>query len=162
MKDKYFDVEKQVNKEAYNNFAMIVNALKSYSFDKTEKGEEILTASIAFIRDCKMPLPSGRWGNSLAVALEMQQYTGALFILHNAEQLDIDVNAISSEFGDVEPCGAEEVFKMSLSYFNDKPINAKKFSKEDLQAVTVYNNNIDSISNINDFFKKKKSKIKSK
>lgn len=72
-----------------------------------------------------MPLPSGRWGNSLAVALEMQSYQGALLIIKNATALGIDLNAISSEYGGTNPWNAKEVFELSQLGFTTQKISAE-------------------------------------
>lgn len=106
----------------YSSFSSLCTALSNFAYDKNEMTTEQLLATIKTIRE-GMPLPSGRWGNSLAVALEMQSYQGALLIIKNAADLGIDLNAISSEYGGTNPWNAEEVFELSQIGFTTQKIS---------------------------------------
>ena len=90
--------------------------MTNYQNDKSEKNKNILDLAIEY--SSGMPLPSGRWGNSLAVALEMRLYDGAKYIIENAEKFDIDLNRVSSDLGGDNPWSAEDVYKLSILKFD--------------------------------------------
>lgn len=82
---------------AYTYFAFLFQALENFSVDENLETTKKLRDTIKVIEtsQTKMPLPSGMYGNSLAVALEMQLYPAALFIIKNADELKVDLKQVS-------------------------------------------------------------------
>lgn len=119
--EKFFLACYENNIRAYSEFAFLVGILKKYQYDKSAQNERLLNFAI---EHCKvgMPLPSGRWGNQLAVALEMRLYEGAKYMIENAEKFDIDLNRVSSVQGGESPWSAEEVYQLSVLKFDFNPI----------------------------------------
>ena len=102
-----------------------------------------------------MPLPSGRYGNVLAVALEMQQYKGALFLMKHAKKLEINLNAVSSEYGGENIWNVKQVFKASLEGFDTIRIKENdECYKEYPSIIQEKNNNIDAVAEIELFLQK--------
>lgn len=107
--------------------------------EKTEQLSIITKASKS-----GMPLPSGRWGNALAVALEMKFYQGALFMIENAEELEIDLDAVSSEYGGKNIWNAQQTFELSqLGFEMTKLADDDEFYKDYPEIRKANNNNID-------------------
>jgi len=82
-------------KDAYANFAICYNSLMKYAITPTEEATKEL-AGIARIITDYMPLPSGRYGNILAIALEMGIYAPALFLIENSQELGINLGLVST------------------------------------------------------------------
>lgn len=134
-----------MRKDSFANFSMLYSALCEYSH---EQNEQKLRGILRFI-NVGMPLPSGRYGNALAVALEMQEYQGALLMIQNASELGIDLESISSELGGNERWGADKTFEFSLSYFDFTKIEENdEFYKDYPEARKIRNDNIDAAQKI--------------
>lgn len=104
-------------KAAFANFANVYSALSSYNSNPTDENAKILSMITANTTS-GMPLPSGKWGTVLAVALEMNLYTSALFLIENSEVLGINLNSISSSFGGNNFLNAYDTFKLSATDFD--------------------------------------------
>ena len=107
--------------KSYSNFAFLVNALKKYQTAKTDKNKALLELTIK-CSDRGLPLPSGRWGNQLAVALDMRLYDGAKYMIENVEKFGIDLSRVSSSLGGSDPWSADEVYQLSVLKFDFNPI----------------------------------------
>lgn len=104
-------------KAAFANFANVYSALSSYNNNPTNENAKILSI-VAKTTTSGMPLPSGKWGTILAVALEMNLYTSALFLIENSEIFGINLNSISSSFGGNDFLNAYDTFKLSATDFD--------------------------------------------
>lgn len=139
------------SRTAYRYFSTLCGALNDFSLNKNYKTTEELKAIIKTI-DIGMPLPSGRYGNSLAVALEMQFYQGALFIIENADDLEIDLESVSSEYGGRNVFDTRQTFELSqLGFKKIKIADNDIFYKKYPWLIQSINANIDAsleISNI--------------
>ena len=150
-----FKIAMEQSRTAFNNFSMLCTALKDYSYDKSDEQAQKLKNIIKLIR-VGMPLPSGRYGNALAVALEMQLYQGALLIIENAEELEIDLNHISSELGGKNAWGVKDTFLLSQVGFDKKKIEANdNFYKDFPWFIESNNANIDAASKIEKLIQEK-------
>jgi len=96
--EPYTVIQLEKHRTAYSHFAILYNALNDFSYNQDTETTNQLSA-ITQLSQVGMPLPSGRYGNALAVALEMQFYQGALFMIKNAEELGINLASVSSEYG---------------------------------------------------------------
>ena len=139
---------------AYNNFAILNIALKKYAIQENKYTTEKLKA-LAILNFKGMPLPSGRYGNVLAVALEMQQYKGALFLMKNAKELEINLNVVSSKYGGENIWNVKQVFEASLEGFDTIRITENdECYKEYPNIIKEKNNNIDAVAEIELFLQK--------
>lgn len=118
--------------KSYRDFAFLVSSLTKYQYDKTDENKKRLDLAIEYSRG--MPLPSGRWGNPLAVALEMRLYEGAKYIIEDAEKFDIDLNHVSSDLGGGNPWSAEEVYQLSVLKFDFNPIPEDHVDYKDMPS----------------------------
>lgn len=148
---KMMEIMMEQNRTAYSHFSVLCGILNDFSLNKDDKTIEQLKATMKFM-NVGMPLPSGRWGNALAVALEMQLYQGALFMIKNAEDLEIDLDSVSSEYGGKDVWNALQTFELSQIGFEKTKITTDdKFYKNYPGLIQSKNNNIDAaleISNI--------------
>jgi len=132
------------SREAYSHFSVLWCALNDFSLNENDKAAEQLKTIIKSING-GMPLPSGRYGNSLAVALEMQLYQGALFIIKNADDLGINLEAISSEYGGGNVWNAQQTFEVSqLGFEMTKITDDNEFYKNYPWMIQTRNSNIDA------------------
>lgn len=103
------------DRQAYLRFATLVFYLRRYVRDSSQVHEEDLLQFVRTIGNAWMPLPSGYYGNALAVAVEMQLYAGAFLLLEHHDQLDLDTEVVAiNDFG--ETMSIENSFDFSLSY----------------------------------------------
>lgn len=146
------------NKTVYSFFSDLCRALKEFSYNEDAKTTEqlmIITRSVKV----GMPLPSGRWGNALAVALEMQYYQGALLMIKNAEELEIDLEFVSSEYGGKNVWNAQQTYEISqLGFEKTKIADNDEFYKEYPWFIRMKNSNIDAALEISSILQGKVEK----
>ena len=82
---------------AFINAANLVTYMKKYSYYMDEENKKYLDFFTMFSEG--LPLPSGRWGNAIALALEINNYVVAEYLIENADRLELDTNTVVSEFG---------------------------------------------------------------
>lgn len=112
-----------------NYLSNILNAMSKYDGkDKKVLNEIKAWSHFSHLNDDTMPLPSGRVGGALAVALEMHKYLIALEILNNPEQYYANLDVVSHIEGG-KPWSAEETFDFSLLSFDEKTY--RNFAKEE-------------------------------
>lgn len=142
------------NRIAYMEFAKLHNVLKKFSFD--ENNEEVIRKLKITLKTFKgaMPLPSGRWGNSLAVALEMQYYQGALFMIQHADELGIDLESVSSEYDGSQVWNAKQTFEQSQLGFEETKIDPDdKFYSKYPWLIESNNRNVDAHQKLYAYYK---------
>ena len=84
-------------RSAFIKAATLVTYMNKYSYYMDEKDRKNLDV---FARISEgLPLPSGRWGNAIALALEINNYVAAEYLIDNADRLELDTNTVVSEFG---------------------------------------------------------------
>ena len=128
------------SRSSYNHFVRLCNALNEFSLNIDSKTTRQLELMVKTIK-VEMPLPSGRFGNSLAVALEMQCYEGALFMILHANELGIDLDEISCELGGRDVWNVEKTFELSQIGFETTKIEEKDESYKDYPWLRQSKNN---------------------
>ena len=142
-------------RKAYSQFSALCRALNDFSFDGSDEKAEKLREIVKTSED-EMPLPSGRYGNPLAVALEMQLYQGALFMLQNADELGIDLESVSSDCDRKNIWNASQTFEFSqLGFETTKTAETDEFYKDYPLLIQAKNGNIDAAAEISRIFKGK-------
>lgn len=106
----------QHNQRAFYSFAHLKVLFDKYDFYPNEENKRQLCSYLSAINQ-GLPLPSGRYGSSLAVALEMHNYPSALLMIQHATEWNIDLEMVSSNFDGSNIMSVEECFDFSLSYF---------------------------------------------
>ena len=108
----------KMRKEAYRAYAELTEAFSEYDYNVDRKiAVEKIKYCLA-LHDGGYPLPSGRWGTPLAVALENHQFSSAKYLLDNKDELNIDVNSVSSNLGGEDPIGFADELAFALSYYD--------------------------------------------
>lgn len=161
--DIYYLMER--NRSAYNNFWSLCVALNDFALNENPDTTEQLKSIIEMsnIVNNGMPLPSGRYGTALAVALEMQLYKGALFMIKNANELGIDLDSVSSEYGGKNVWSAQQTFEISQLGFEKTKVTDddelyKELYKNNSWLVQFKNDNIDAALEISSILQDKMEK----
>ena len=105
-------------KRKYLEAVYLTRALEKYEYHLSE-GSAILKALIAAYNDNTLPLPSGRVGNAIALALELNDYYAAKKILLNAREYQLNTKEISFDI-DGKPLNIKDVYLSSLATFKDE------------------------------------------
>ena len=75
-------------------------------------------------------LPSGKWGNVLAFALEMHKFIAANYILENKEKFNISLDYVAFEIGNCGlPIHYENELDFALSYFDSEKEEMIEYSE---------------------------------
>ena len=77
----------QMRKKAYRAYAELTEAFSEYDYDVDRKNAAEKIKYCLALHDGGYPLPSGRWGTPLAVALENHQFSSAKYLLNNKDEL---------------------------------------------------------------------------
>ena len=93
----------------------LVNALEKYSRESTLENESNLNI-IAYNTDGLM-LPNGRYGNPIALALGINDYISALYLIKNADGLNIDNEYISRTYSGKKQFALKDEYILSLATF---------------------------------------------
>ena len=95
----------KIRKDAFIQVANIISAMQSYHFykavstDQTRIKDAAVTLDLAVSIKTGIPLPSGRWGTPIALALEINDYISAEYLIDNAERLSLTTKTVSSNLG---------------------------------------------------------------
>lgn len=113
------------SQRAFSSFAHLKVLFDKYEFDPNEENEKQLVTYLSVVNQRLplpkgLPLPSGRYGSSLAVALEMHNYPSALLIIQHATEWNIDLERVSSKLDGSDIMSVKECFDFSLSYFENE------------------------------------------
>lgn len=118
-KSDAFMAIQRVNVREYGKFATLVKAIDDYT-KKTEGSDANLLYIARLYRKEGLPLPSGGYGNPLAVALEMNQYVGALYLLKNNGKIQMDLENVAFNSTYDECYDIHNVYAFSMSYFDQE------------------------------------------
>ena len=103
-------------------------------YDNKELTDDEFLFNIRAFVPLPIPLPSKRFGNILALALELQKYDIAELIFDNAEDLGLDLDSIILPMDEASEWSLGEVVAYSELGF-DKTNTDKKFVKKELSAL---------------------------
>ena len=103
-------------------------------YDNKELTDDEFLFNIRAFVPLPMPLPSKRFGNILALALELQKYDIAELIFDNAEDLGLDLDSIIIPMDEASEWSLGEVVAYSELGF-DKTNTDKKIVKKELSAL---------------------------
>ena len=87
----------KIRRSAFIKAATLVTYMNKYSYYMDEKDRKNLDVFTQISEG--LPLPSGRWGNAIALALEVNNYVAAEYFIENADRLELDTNTVVSELG---------------------------------------------------------------
>jgi hypothetical protein len=113
------DVQLKQARKAYMDAADLVHFMKEYAkatacyTRSCEKARTALILKLEFTNG--VPLPSGRWGNALALALGINDYISAKYLLENSEKVKLDTITVSTDINGQNPRDLKEEFLASLS-----------------------------------------------
>ncbi len=128
-------------KYAFIDAAHIVNYMNKYSRYMGELDRTILD----FFIKCSsgLPLPSGRWGNAIALALEINDYIVAEYLINNSERLMLDTDTVVSELGGKNAWSLKDEYLFSQLTYEEEilPIREGE-TEEDYKKYVDYMNRI--------------------
>ena len=84
-----------IRNTAFNDSVNLVNFMNNYVNNMNDEDRRILDLGAKFSRN--LLLPSGRFGNAIALALEINNYVAAEYLIESADRLELDTNIVASE-----------------------------------------------------------------
>lgn len=127
----------KLRKEAYLKAADLVEAMTEYAYTRTKNSRLLL--ELRAITSDGLPLPSGRWGNAIALALEINNYIAAEYLINNASALNLETETVVSELGNTNPWGIKDEYLFSLlTYDKDTRDQYPSESDEDYRKYLYY------------------------
>lgn len=104
-------------KELFEDLAHFIVAMENYEKEQSEKNK--LKLDLLLLTKDNILLPSGKWGNALALALEIHKFITANYILENREKFNISIDYIAFELDKSgESIHFEDELDFAVSYFN--------------------------------------------
>ena len=98
------------NKVTYLRMTSLILKLINYSTNQCYEFRKDLEDAIMNAKDEEFNLPSGLVGNSLALALELGYYDGALLMIMDNKKFGIDINECAKDNSLNETYSARELF----------------------------------------------------
>ena len=65
-------------------------------------------------------MPSGRWGNPIALALEVNNYVAAEYLIENSDRFELDTDNVVSELGGKNPWSLKDEFLYSQLTYDEE------------------------------------------
>ena len=157
MNYKVLELEKRKN--AYIKASSLVEFMRNYSNSLNEDERKKLEI-LAEVSN-GLPLPSGRWGNAIALALELNDYTSALLLIQKSEELGLSTDKVVSEYGWKNTWNLKEEYLFSQLTISGEPIPKVFFKDYEYERYRFfYNKNIDSNYEIANMLELSKNNIK--
>lgn len=128
----------KIRRRAFLNATNLVTYMNKYSYDMDEKYRKALDLFIEFSEG--LPLPSGRWGNAIALALEINNYVAAEYLIENADRLKLKTDFVVSELGFLNPWSLKEEYLFSLLTYDEEIL-----SKMDQDSDEEYKKYVETI-----------------
>ena len=125
-----------IKSNACLNSAFLTFYMSQYSHSMDEcdrKGIDLYAKG-----DQTVALPIARWGNAIALALEINDYVVAEYLIENAERLELRTDFVASEFGYKNCMSLKEEYLYSQNTYKEEPM-----SKDDYANKKEYQEYID-------------------
>lgn len=121
-------------KELFEDLAHFIFTMEKFEKDQNEENK--LKLDLLLLTKDTILLPSGKWGNALALALEMHKFKSANYILENIDKFNISLNYVAFE---LEQKGIaihfEDELYFAASYYN---LNNNFEAIEELEKLLSY------------------------
>lgn len=117
MEKKYDFYKMNTRKGEYMRYAHLTHFFDEYDYNINRNISSI--EGILKFPGYTYPLPTGREGTVLAIALENHQFTSAKFLLDNKDELGIRLDQLSHEVGEKKWTNFPEELLLTLSYYNE-------------------------------------------
>ena len=119
----------EIKKRAFIKAANLVTYMDKYRYYMDKNNRDIIDTFILISEG--LPLPSGRWGNAIALALEVNNYVAAEYLIDNANRLKLDTNTVVSELGGKNPWSLKDEYLYSQLTYDDELLEKAKGQSED-------------------------------
>lgn len=131
----------EIRKSAFIKAATLVTCMNKYSYYIDEKDRKELDVFAQISEG--LPLPSGRWGNAIALALEINNYNAAEYLIDNSDRLGLDTDTVVSELGYKNPWGLKDEYLFSQLTYEDEimPIREGQTKENYQEYVDYFNRN---------------------
>ena len=132
-------IQLKLRKNAFLDSCHLVKAMEDYSRNPSEQSEKVLSLYAQISKG--IPLPSGRWGNAIALALEINDYISAEYLIDHAKELELETNTVVSELGgkNAWPMKDEYLFSQLTYESSEKGILLDFYSKEEVEQILQKN-----------------------
>ena len=117
MEKKYDFYKMNIRKGEYMRYAHLTHFFDEYDYNINRNISSI--EGILKFPGYTYPLPTGREGTVLAIALENHQFISAKFLLDNKDELGIRLDQLSHEVGEKKWTNFPEELLLTLSYYNE-------------------------------------------
>ena len=114
----------KVKKSAFIIAANLVTYMNKYRYFMDEKDRKTID-TFAEISE-GLPLPSGRWRNAIALALEINNYVAAEYLINNSDRLGLNTNTVVSEFGGNNPWSLKDEYLYSQLTYEEEILSRRK------------------------------------
>lgn len=122
---------------AFSNAAKLIHYMEKYSFSLSVNANKHLDYYAK--TSAGLPLPSGKWGNAIALALEFNNYEVAEYLIENAERFNLDTKSVASDFGGKNRCSLKDMYLFSRLSYDDKLLpNIVGLSKKDYKKYVEF------------------------
>lgn len=130
----------KIRKSAFIDSVDLVSHMNKYAYSMDEKERNLVDFLAKYSEG--LPLPSGRRGNAIALALEVNNYVAAEYLIENAERLNLDTNTVVSELGGANRWSLKDEYLYSQLTFDDSvDVIRDKKERAYQQYVEFFDNN---------------------
>lgn len=119
----------KIRKTSFLRASSLITYMNKYSYYMEEKDREILDI-FTEISD-GLPLPSGRWGNAIALALEINNYIAAEYLIENADRLKLEKDFVVSELGGKNSWSLRDEYLFSQLIYEEEIMSKIEQDNED-------------------------------
>ena len=135
---KFQNEQLKLREKAFIYSAYLTYYMDQYSSYMKEENQDALDYFAKF--STELPLPSGRWGNAIALALELHHYDVAEYLIEHADEFCLLTDSIVDELGVEKPWSLKDEYLYSQITYDPFII-----SKKDYETEEEYSRYLDSI-----------------
>lgn len=119
-------IQLKIKKRAFLDAVSLTSAMAKYEVSQSDENLKQIESLVTFTNG--MPLPSGRWGNATALALDTNHYVCAKYLIDNAKVLNLATDRVSSDLGWSNAWSLEDEYLFSLITYDEEELTSSIFS----------------------------------
>jgi len=114
-------VQLRMQRDAFRRAAILTYSIIEYSHNPSEINASALLCLSNITKS--IPLPSGRWGNVLALALELNEYIAAKLLFEERKQLELNTDLMVTDANGHNAWNLYDEYLFSQLTYNKKDIS---------------------------------------